>query len=80
MRIMYFERLCGFKRKINSSKSKSGFWLSSPGRLNGFFTLRTAVLPGDDRLTDDLVCPEVFRVDHLVAFHLGVARLYGAPQ
>ena len=40
----------------------------------------TFVLPDDDRLFGDLVCPVVFRVDRLAAFHLGGARLYGAPQ
>jgi len=64
-----------------TAESKAAFGYAPQGQINRAMIIRpTVVLPDDDRLFGDLVCPVVFRVDRLAAFHLGGARLYGAPQ
>lgn len=45
---------------------------------DSLITPRTFVRPDVDRLCDDQVYPEAFRVGHLVVFHPGGAHLYGA--
>ena len=64
-----------------TAESKAAFGYTPQGQINGAMIIRpTFVLPDDDRLFGDLVCPVVFRVDRPAAFHLGGARLYGAPH